>query len=155
MSRKLNYAIAGIVVCCVIGLLIHNMFMYDYRDWYRALVKPSFQPPDWVFGPVWTTLYILMGLAFASIAISGDSFAMSAFLVQLILNLAWTPLFFGMRQIGLALADIILLIGAVIVTMFSVSGLQIWGIPTWLLLAPYLGWLTYAAALNAALYVLN
>ena len=123
--------------------------------WYAALEKPWFTPPDRVFGPVWGVLYLMM-------AISGWLLwrgrgpdrrrALMLFAVQLVLNGAWSILFFGLKLIGPALIEIAVLliaIGATIVAAFHISTIAA------LLLVPYFAWVCYATALNAAIWWLN
>jgi len=127
------------------------------RDRYPNLIKPAFNPPAWVFGPVWTALYILMGVAAFLVWQKGWNtqavrIALAAFLVQLILNGLWSVLFFGLRSPGLAFVEIILLwavIGVTTVLFWRVLPLA--GV----LLLPYEAWVTFAAILNGAICVLN
>jgi len=127
------------------------------QPWYDLLRRPAFTPPSWVFGPVWTVLYILMGIAAFMVWQKGGSVpsvraAMGAFTVQLILNAAWSPVFFGLHSLGGALVVIVLLWAAIVWTIVlfrQVSALAAW------MLAPYLVWTTFAVALNAGFYVLN
>lgn len=123
------------------------------RNWYPSLVKPSWTPPSWVFGPVWTVLYALMAVAAWLVwRKAGWCGALGMFAVQLALNAAWSPLFFGLHRIGLALADIALLWIAIIATLVAFakqSPLAAW------LLVPYLLWVSFATALNFTLWRLN
>ncbi len=89
-------------------------------EWFQTLAKPSFQPPDWVFSPVWTILYVLMAMAGALVWLTNDirrKRAMIFFGVQLLLNVAWSILFFGMQKVGLAFVDIVLLWIAIAATI--------------------------------------
>jgi tryptophan-rich sensory protein len=127
------------------------------RSWYAALAKPSFTPPNWVFGPVWTVLYLLMGIAAfliwrKGLASAGVKTALAWFLVQLGLNALWTPVFFGLHRIGLALAVIVLLGAAIVATMYRFFRISR---PAGLLLVPYLLWVSFATVLNASLWYLN
>jgi len=125
--------------------------------WYKGLNKPSFNPPDWLFGPAWTTLYLLMAVAAFlvwkhGLGAAGVKLALAVFLAQLLLNALWSILFFGLRSPLLGLVDIIVLwlaILATIVLFFRVS------IPAGVLLLPYIAWVTFAAVLNAAILRLN
>lgn len=123
--------------------------------WYAGLVRPSWTPPNWVFGPVWTTLYILMGSAAALVWNSGAGYAslpMLFFAANLIVNTAWSLVFFGMRQKSLGLAVIVLLwliIIAMMAAFWPYSHLATY------LLAPYLLWVTYASTLNLGIVILN
>jgi len=124
--------------------------------WYAALHKPSFTPPNRIFAPVWTLLYLMMAVAAWVVWTRGGfaarKFELILFLVQLVLNAAWTPTFFGAHKIGAALAVIITLWAAILATLISfwraspVAGA---------LLVPYQLWVTFAAALNFAIWRLN
>lgn len=125
-------------------------------DWYAALAKPSWTPPNWVFGPVWTVLYIAMALAawlvWRQRGWAGARLPLLLFGVQLGLNVAWSWLFFGLRSPGLGFADIILLwiaIAATLVAFWRRS--RIAG----LLFVPYLAWVTFATALNFSIWRMN
>ena len=125
--------------------------------WYPTLVKPSFNPPAWVFGPVWTVLYIMMGVAAflvwrRGLDVDGVRIALTIFVVQLALNGIWSILFFGMQEPGWALAEIILLwiaIGTTILLFWRVAP------AAGALLLPYLAWVSFATVLNASLWWLN
>jgi len=124
--------------------------------WYEGLIKPSWTPPAWLFGPVWSVLYLMMALAAWLVwrrgGLTSTRGPIILFLVQLGLNLAWSFLFFGLRQPGLAFAEIVLLWCAILTTLvvfwrrFAAAG--------WLLL-PYLLWVTFAVVLNYTLWRLN
>jgi tryptophan-rich sensory protein len=125
-------------------------------EWYATLKKPAWNPPGWVFGPVWTALYTMMAVA-AWLVWQRGGFAsqrrpLTLFLAQLALNAAWTPLFFGLRLPGLAFAEIMVLWLAIAATLTSFRGVSR---PAAWLLVPYLAWVTFAAALNFALWRLN
>jgi tryptophan-rich sensory protein len=124
--------------------------------WYQALEKPPFNPPDWLFAPVWTALYILMGIAAWRIwrlrSFEATRTAFAVFGVQLCLNLAWSFLFFGLQRIDLALLEIVILLIAIIT-----NTIVFWRIErlAGLLFVPYAVWVTYATILNASLWLLN
>lgn len=124
--------------------------------WYTSLSKPSWNPPGWVFGPVWTVLYAAMAVGAWLVWRRGgwavQPRALGLFCVQLALNAAWSPVFFGMQRIGLALVVMMLLwvaIAATMVEFFRVSRGAGW------LLVPYLAWVSFAAVLNFTLWRLN
>ena len=125
--------------------------------WYAGLNKPVFNPPGWLFGPAWTVLYILMGLAAylvwsRGLATPGVKPALAMFLVQLALNVAWSFLFFAARSPLAGFVEIIVLWVAILVTMvlfFRVSPVAGW------LMVPYLGWVSFATVLNGAIMLLN
>jgi benzodiazapine receptor len=118
--------------------------------WYADADKPPFNPPDWVFAPVWTTLYAAMAVAAWLVWRAGGD--LRWWWAQLALNLAWTPAFFGAQWLWPALAVIIALDVAVAVTM-----IRFWNVsrPAGALFVPYLAWVLFATALNAAIAVLN
>jgi tryptophan-rich sensory protein len=124
--------------------------------WYVNLEKPSWNPPNWIFGPVWSALYLLMGIS-AWMVWSKDGFsrageALTLFLLQLGLNALWTPVFFGMKRLDLALVIIVALLILIAVTRKAFrrhDRLAAW------LLVPYLLWVGFATALNAVLWRMN
>lgn len=124
--------------------------------WYATLNRPSFNPPSWVFGPVWTTLYLLMGFSLFLIWIQSPdkkrNTAIFVFFLQQTLNFAWSFLFFYFNMIGLALIEIILLwicILIMIVLFYRIKPLAAY------INIPYLLWVTFASVLNASYYFLN
>jgi benzodiazapine receptor len=125
--------------------------------WYKDLAKPSFNPPNWLFGPAWTVLYLLMAVAAFLVwkqgfGAPGVKLALALFLVQLVLNALWSILFFGLRSPLLGLVEIIVLWLAILVTtVLFFRVLPAAGI----LFLPYIGWVTFAAVLNAAIFALN
>lgn len=125
-------------------------------EWYAQLIKPAWNPPSWVFGPVWTILYALMGIAAWLVWRRGgwrtQSFPLGLFLIQLALNALWTPLFFGFHRPDLALVDIVTLWLAITATLAA-----FWPIHRGaaLLLAPYLAWVSFASFLNFSIWQLN
>lgn len=149
-------ALAGFVVACQLAGLIGIPFNERAIDtWYDQLAKPSFNPPSWVFGPVWTTLYLLMAVAAWLVWRSDDRrrrTALTLFAAQLVLNAIWSPLFFGARLPGWALAEIVLLWLAV-----AATASWFWSIDrrAGALLVPYLAWVSFATVLNAEIVRLN
>ncbi len=120
--------------------------------WFEALIKPEWNPPSWIFGPVWTTLYLLMAIAAWLAWKAGARGGLTLYIVQLIFNAAWTLLFFGKHRIDLALLDIGVLWLAIVATMSAFSKVRVSA--AWLL-APYLAWVSFATALNFAIWWLN
>lgn len=124
--------------------------------WYAELMKPSWSPPASLFGPVWTLLYVLMAVAAWLVWREGgwarQRRPLTLYLVQLVLNAAWTPIFFGLRQPGWALIEIIVLWLAILATMLAFARAQ--RIAAFLLV-PYLAWVSFAAFLNFTLWRLN
>ena len=148
MRRALIY-LAFLVAVVGIGLLTGTVTRPD--GWYAALVRPSFNPPNWVFAPVWTVLYVMIAIAGARTweRASGGS---DLWLAQMALNFAWTPVFFGLHLPGLALAVIVALLIAILVFIATR-----WRTDrtTALLLVPYAAWVAFASMLNAAIVALN
>jgi len=138
---------------------IGAIFMKDesISNWYAQLQKPNITPPDWVFGPVWTILYLLMGISVFIIWNKGLDYpkvkqALVLFLIQLALNAAWTPLFFGLHLILPALIEIMLLWLAILATLSAFKRIS----PrASMLLLPYLIWVGYAVILNGSICYLN
>lgn len=124
--------------------------------WYAGIRKPSFNPPNWVFAPVWTTLYVLIAvsawLVWRRAGWTGGRVALSWWIAQLVLNAAWTPVFFGAHQIGLALLIIIALLLAIVGTILAFRRHH--GLAAAMLL-PYAAWVSFATLLNASIWRLN
>lgn len=148
--------LGGFITLCVgISALGGFATSSSVDTWYQTLQKPLFNPPDWIFAPVWTLLYLMIAVAGWHAWRSrgpGLRAGMTAYAMQLALNLAWSVTFFGARQIGAALAVILLLllaIGLNFVLFRRADRLAGW------LLAPYAAWVAFAAVLNLALWRLN
>jgi tryptophan-rich sensory protein len=121
--------------------------------WYAGLIKPLFNPPNWVFAPVWTLLYLLIAIAGWRIwQRDPRSAAMTAWFIQLGLNFVWSPVFFGAHRIGLALVTIVALLAAIL--SFIATAWPRDRVASWLFV-PYAAWVTFATALNAAVWRLN
>jgi translocator protein len=122
-------------------------------SWYAGLNKPSWNPPAWIFGPAWTLLYTLMAVAAWLVwKRAGFTRPLALYFVQLVLNAAWTPIFFGAHELGWALIEIIALWIAIALT--QISFFRVNRAAGWLL-APYLAWVTFATALNYTLWQMN
>lgn len=121
--------------------------------WFAALEKPSFNPPGWVFGPAWTLLYMLMAVAAWRVhRVAALCLAIGLWCAQLLINAIWSPLFFGLHRIDLALLDIIILdvlVVATIISFFRHDRLAGW------MMIPYLAWISFATMLNASIWQLN
>lgn len=143
------------IIITGLGLLSGLMTTPEIQGWYANLNKPSWNPPNWLFGPVWTTLYILMGISFALVWHSSHARrnqAMLIFAIQFILNLAWTFIFFNQHQLQWAFAEIIalwIMILVNIIVFFRINR------AAGLLLLPYLAWVSFAAFLNYTIMQLN
>jgi len=150
-----------IAACCVslaAGVIgSFTSFGDGFDSWYSTIEKPAFTPPNWVFGPVWTILYLVMGIAAflvwqKGLQLKAVRIALGWFLVQLILNALWTPVFFGLQRIGWALAVIVLLWVAIAVSMYCFSRVSKTAV---ILLIPYLLWVSFATVLNGSIWRLN
>jgi tryptophan-rich sensory protein len=122
-------------------------------EWYASLAKPPFNPPNWIFGPVWSLLYILIAIAgWRTWRLRPTSQAMKLWAAQLVLNFLWSPTFFGARMIGLALIVILLLLGGIV--LFIARSWRTDRPSAWLF-APYAAWVAFATLLNASILWLN
>jgi tryptophan-rich sensory protein len=122
-------------------------------EWYAALRKPSFDPPDWIFAPVWSVLFVLIGVAgWRAWERNSDSTVRKLWITQMVLNFSWSPVFFSLNSIGAALAIIVGLLAAIlafIVRQWSVDRVSAG------LFLPYALWVSFATVLNTALFLLN
>jgi tryptophan-rich sensory protein len=153
---------AGLLILCiaiplVIGFIGSIATLPAITGWYAGLNKPAFNPPGWLFGPVWTLLYILMGIALFLVVKNGVDTApvrraVLVFAAQLLANLAWSFLFFGMHSIILGLLDILLLFFLIVATMILFR--RISPVAAYLLI-PSICWVTFASLLNAMIGILN
>jgi len=148
--------VASVILCQIAGLLGSLFTTPAIPTWYKTLNKPFFTPPNWIFSPVWISLFILMGISLFFVWRRTDhpkfKIAFIFFFVQLILNILWSVAFFGLKSPLLGLVDIVLLWVAILLTIqhfFKVSKFA------GALLLPYLLWVTFAALLNFSLWFLN
>jgi translocator protein len=153
----LRWSLLTVPAIVLLGFLSGRLANSGYGNrWFDALEKPALMPPGWLFGVAWTILYILMGLALAIVlharGAKGRGPAIVLFLVQLVMNLAWSPLFFRAHQVGSALVLILALIVVVAITIWLFARIRrVAG----LLLLPYLAWLAFASFLNYEIGRLN
>ena len=155
--NKLSKFVASILICEGVGLISTPFTIAAIPTWYVTLQKPFFSPPNWVFAPVWTILYFLMGISVYLIWEQGlkkkkVKEALKFFLIQLALNFMWSLFFFGLRAPFLAFIEIVILWLAIFVTIkkfYPLSRLAAY------LLVPYLLWVSFAALLNFAIVLLN
>jgi translocator protein len=145
--------VGWIVLCFAAAGIGGAVTTPNIKNWYVLLAKPSWTSPDWLFGPVWSVLYLSMAVAAWLVWRKGNALVpMALFAVQLTFNLAWSWLFFGLHSPGAAFIDIILLWAAIAATMLAfwrqspVAGM---------LFVPYLAWVSFAALLNFAIWRLN
>ncbi len=152
---KWKELIAAIVVCQLAGIIGSVFTISSIPTWYAGLVKPSFSPPNWLFGPVWILLYTLMGIAAYWIYTSKNKLKNSALIVfgvQLALNAIWSIVFFGLHSPLLGLIVIALLwisIAWTMVKFYAIDKLASY------VLVPYLVWVSFASVLNYSIFVLN
>ncbi len=149
--------IIAIVVSELAGVIGSLFTVSAIPTWYAGLVKPALNPPAWVFGPAWTTLYFLMGVAAFLIWKNGWErkdvrMALGVFGIQLFLNAIWSIIFFGLQSPALALVDIVLLWLAIVWTMLVFYKISK---PAAYLLIPYLLWVSFASYLNYSIWMLN
>jgi benzodiazapine receptor len=149
--------ILSIAVCQLAGIIGSFFTMPQIPTWYATLEKPAFGPPNWLFGPVWVVLYLFMGIAMFLIWRQGTksmhvTSALSIFIVQLLLNVLWSVVFFGLKSPVGGLVVIVLLWIAVLATIIRFR--KVSEIAS-MLLIPYILWVTFAAILNFALFRLN
>jgi len=151
---KLLIAIVLSLLTGVIGSLSTSS---SIQEWYPTLVKPALNPPSWIFAPVWTTLYVMMGVAAFLIwkregELKNIKLPLTLFVIQLVLNALWSIIFFGMQNLTFALIEILLLWSVILATIISfmkTSKLAGW------LLVPYLLWVSFASYLTFSIWMLN
>jgi benzodiazapine receptor len=155
MSKILKL-IVSILVCQGAGIIGSFFTVSSVGTWYERLAKPAFNPPGWLFGPVWISLYLMMGVSLYLVwnqwPSRGTKIALTLFSVQLILNSLWSILFFGLKQPGLAFAEIVLLLIAIAATLLLFIRISK---PAATLLVPYLLWVGFASVLNFSIWRLN
>lgn len=145
-----------LVLCFAVAGISGSFTAQEVPGWYRTLNRPSFAPPDWVFGPVWTLLYALMAVAAWRVSLEPSSSvrntALALFILQLALNFAWSLIFFRQHAIGAALVEVLVLwifIGGTTLIFSRLSPLAAW------LMVPYWAWVSFASVLNWAFWRLN
>jgi tryptophan-rich sensory protein len=128
-------------------------FLTTPAEWYAGLAKPSFNPPAWLFGPVWTVLYVLIAIAGWRVwQRDRTGWPMKLWWAQLALNFLWTPVFFGAHQLGLALVVILLMLAAILA--FIATAWRLDRVAAWLFV-PYAAWVAFASVLNGSIWMLN
>jgi tryptophan-rich sensory protein len=149
--------IIAILLCEIVGITSGLLASANKNEWFDNLNKPTWNPPGYLFGPVWTTLYLLMGISLALIWNNKASErskrnAYVLFATQLFLNFWWSIFFFKMQSPALALVDIVLMVITIILTIFSFSSFSK---PAAWLLVPYISWVSFATILNFSIWYLN
>lgn len=149
--------LAGFLAACFVVAGVGGwLTSLGVPEWYTTLRKPVWNPPSWLFGPVWTTLYAMMAVAawlvWKDAGFDGATTALTLFVIQLLLNMAWSGIFFGLRSPGWALVEILVLWIAILATTALFFRHSAWA---GALMMPYLLWVGFATALNAAIVRLN
>ncbi|MDQ7917914.1 TspO/MBR family protein [Mesonia sp. MT50] len=157
MNSKLKYISISILVCLLVGFIDAIITQSGFDGWYLALQKPGFTPPNWLFGPVWTVLYMLMGIALGLVWNKGlhhvwVKTALYHFGFQLLLNTAWSIVFFGLK---LPLLSLIIIISLFILVLFTIRWFKVVSPLAAYLLIPYIVWLGFIAVLNYEIWRLN
>lgn len=154
--NSIQSLIVFIMMCFSAAFLGSISTRASLKTWYPAIIKPSWNPPDYLFAPVWTALYLMMAVAgwmvWEHSTTKGFSIPIVLFFVQLVLNTAWSFIFFGLRRPGWAFIEVIILWIFILLTTVS-----FWGV-TWIagmLFLPYLIWVTFATVLNFTVWQLN
>ena len=155
-KRSLLVLVLFLVICFAAEAIGGAVTTPKIGTWYATLAKPSWNPPAWIFAPVWSALYFCMAIAAWLIwrqnATAGVRVPLTLFGVQLVLNVLWSCIFFGLQSPGLACLDVLLLWGAVAVTMITFWQ---WSRTASILFVPYWMWVTFASVLNFAFWRLN
>ena len=144
-----------VLLCTGLGFASGFSTAGEINGWFQTIQKPSWNPPNWIFSPVWTTLYILMGVAAGIIWHTTDdrkNTALMLFILQFILNLGWSYIFFSEHQIGWAFAEIIVMLVLIVAT--TISFYKIKPVAAYLMI-PYILWVSFATVLNGAIWMLN
>ena len=155
-KREWLSLIGFLVICYLVEAAAGAITALNVDSWYPSITKPSWNPPEWVFGPVWTALYTFMGFAAWGVWLQRHQkpvkLALTLFFAQLFLNGLWSFLFFGFHWLGVAMVELFLLWCAILATI-----LAFWQVEkrAGILLIPYLLWVSYAFALNVAIWWLN
>lgn len=157
MKRKLIRIVIAILICLLVGFVSSIATQTSISTWYVKLEKPWFNPPNWIFAPVWTLLYIMMGIAAGIVWSQGFHHkwvktALYHFGFQLLLNAAWSVFFFGLQNPLIALLDILTLF---ILLLFTIKWFKIVTAPAAYLLIPYAMWVAFATILNFEIWRLN
>ena len=157
MNRKLLKIIISVVICLLAGAIGAATTQTSVNTWYLTVNKPSFNPPNWVFSPVWTILFILMGIAAGLVWNRGFyhkwvKIALYHFGFQLLLNISWSLVFFGLNEI---LGALIVIIALFVLLLFTFKWFKVVNTTAAYLLIPYILWVGFASVLNFCIWQLN
>ena len=156
--NKISRIAIVVIICLAVGYLSGMVTRASITTWYPTLVKPSFNPPNWIFAPVWTSLYVMMGVAAGLIwnqittQKSAVTKALQIFAIQLILNALWSYLFFGLHNLMLATIEVVLLWLMIFETYSQFAKIN--KTASYVML-PYLAWVSFASVLTASIWWLN
>jgi tryptophan-rich sensory protein len=156
--NKISRVAIVVVICLVVGYVSGMVTRTSITTWYPTLVKPSFNPPNWIFAPVWTSLYVMMGVAAGFIwnqittQKAAVTKALQFFTIQLVLNALWSYLFFGLHNLMLATIEVVLLWLMIFETYSQFAKIN--KTASYLML-PYLAWVSFASVLTASIWWLN
>jgi len=156
-TKNIGKILLAIVICELAGMIGAIFTTPSIPTWYAGITKPTFSPPNWIFAPVWTTLFALMGIAAYLVYEKGTNkkvvkVALGIFAIQLVLNIKWSLIFFGMHNPGYAFIEIIFLWLAILLTIIAFFKISK---PAAYLLIPYILWVSFASFLNFSIWQLN
>ncbi|MEZ4969489.1 MAG: TspO/MBR family protein [Flavobacteriaceae bacterium] len=157
MKKQLTYIAISVAVCLTIGFLSSFATQSSVNDWYLELNKPGFNPPNWIFAPVWTVLYIMMGVAAGIVWAKGFyhiwvKTALYHFGIQLLFNALWSIVFFGFKN---PFAALLIILTLLVLLIFTIKWFKVVSRTAAYLLIPYLLWVCFATALNYKIWELN
>ena len=157
MKKQLTYISISVTVCLTIGFLSSFATQSSVNDWYLELNKPNFNPPNWIFAPVWTVLYVMMGVAAGIVWAKGFyhiwvKTALYHFGIQLLFNALWSIIFFGFKN---PFAALLVILALLVLLIFTIKWFKVVSNTAALLLIPYLLWVCFATALNYKIWELN
>lgn len=157
MKKRIVYITISVLGCLLIGFLASIATQSSVNDWYTTLNKPDFTPPNELFAPVWTALYILMGVAAGIVWSKGYHHiwvktALYHFVIQLLLNGLWSIVFFGLKN---PLLGLIVIVALLTMIMLTIKWFRVISKPAALMMVPYLLWVAFASALNYKIWELN
>lgn len=156
--NKISRIAIVVIICLAVGYLSGMVTRASITTWYPTLVKPSFNPPNWIFAPVWTSLYVMMGVAAGLIwnqittQKAAVTKALQFFTIQLVLNALWSYLFFGLHNLMLSTIEVVLLWLMIFETYSQFAKIN--KTASYLML-PYLAWVSFASVLTASIWWLN
>ncbi len=157
MKKSIYYILVSVAICLLVGFLSGFATQSSVNDWYLTLNKPFFNPPNWVFAPVWSALYILMGVAAGLVWAKGYyhiwvKTALYHFVFQLLLNALWSIVFFGLKN---PFGALLIIIALNVLLAFTFKWFKVVKPRAAYLLLPYMAWVGFASLLNGAIWYLN